>query len=105
VQAREEPSQAIGARFGSFNSGPKPMSDVGGNLLSGVPTGLLWKLLVVIGLMIVFYFVVQRSTSSLRSAAGVTNGASKNTGNIVERFKKGNPVFQQDEENRKADGS
>jgi hypothetical protein len=96
VQAREQPSQAIGARPGSMRKGGEAVTD-GFSALSVLAPSTVFKFLLILVMMTALYFGLQRVSSSLSQVNGGSTGNSTGvSGNAVEQFKKANPTVNQE---------
>jgi hypothetical protein len=104
AQARQQPSEAVGAELGSFAKRGEVLS-VG---MGPLPRGIIILGVVAVIAMVGFYMILNRVSSSLKQispdgarpgvpAAGVPAAGS---GTIVEKFKKTNPTLQQDQKER-----
>jgi hypothetical protein len=102
VQARQQPSQVIGAQRGEFaKRGGAGLSDG----ISILPSGALGKLALVLVGMVVAFIVMRSIGTALKPVAKMagtsTNGAPGSKQAIAEQWKKANPVIEQDAQERK----
>jgi hypothetical protein len=102
VQARQQPSSALGAEAGSF---ARPSGQDVTDGISILPRGAFSKLiLVIVAIAIVYICATTLSTAVRRMSGGVSttaNSASNGTsGNIAEKFKQVNPSIEQDRRER-----
>ena len=98
-QARQQPSEAIGAEAGSFAKRGE-VASVGAVPL---PRGIIILGVVALLAMVVFYVILQKAGSSMRQVS--PDGAKPGSGGtITEKFKKSNPVIEQDQKNQQENG-
>lgn len=99
VQARRQPSSAIGAERSLTPRRTEAVSDG----ISLLPRGAWSKIILVIIGLAVIYFAVTKFSSSMHqlplgaTASGTPGGQPQS---IKERFKNANPVIQQDQQDR-----
>jgi len=94
-QARQQPSEAIGAEVGSFAKRGE-VASVGAVPL---PRGIIILGVLALLAMVVFYVILQKAGSSMRQVSPAGGG-----GMSAEKFKKANPTIQQDEKDQQENG-
>lgn len=102
VQARQQPSQALGAQRGDFaKRGGQSVSDG----ISLLPSGAIGKLLMLVAAMVVAFIVLRSVGSALKPMAkmsgATSNGVPASSNAIAEKWKKANPVIEQDAQDRR----